>query len=195
MALQVTYILPLNRAVAGCLPLPNGCAPAVGKITTSKLKGTTMNPRILLPLCICLLFATNIFAKEMNLGEPLTLTEVTKVSEINKNPDQYVGKRVLIEGLIIDVCAARGCWMDIASDVPFEKIQVKVVDGEIVFPMEAKGQTARVEGIAEELKLSKEQAIEMGKHRAEEQGTTFDPSTVTGPVSFYRIRGLGAVIN
>lgn len=154
-----------------------------------------MNRKIMLPLCFCLLLATPLFAKEIKLGEPLTLTEVTKVSEINKHPDQYVGKRVLIEGLIIDVCAARGCWMDIASDVPFEKIQIKVVDGEIVFPMEAKGQTARVEGIAEELKLSKEQAIEMGKHRAEEQGSTFDPATITGPVSYFRVRGLGAVIN
>ena len=84
--------------------------------------------------------------------------------------------------------------MDIASDVPFEKIQVKVVDGEIVFPMEAKGRTAKVEGIAEELKLTKQQAIAMGKHRAEEQGTVFDPTSITGPVSFFRIRGLGAVI-
>ena len=40
---------------------------------------------------------------------------------------------------------------------------------------------ARVEGIPEEMKLSKEQAIRMGKHRAEEQGTTFDPASITGP--------------
>ncbi len=84
--------------------------------------------------------------------------------------------------------------MDIASDLPFEKIKVKVVDGEIVFPMEVKGRLARVEGIAEEMKLTKEQAIRMGTHQAEEQGSTFDPASVTGPVNFYRLRGLGAVI-
>ncbi|MGB3213117.1 MAG: DUF4920 domain-containing protein [Desulforhopalus sp.] len=133
-------------------------------------------------------------AGELKFGEPLTLDTVTPVSEINKNPEKYKGKRVLIEGLVINVCAARGCWMDVASDLPFEKIQVKVVDGEIVFPMEAKGRSARVEGIAEEMKLTKEQAIRMGKHHAEEQGTTFDPTSVTGPVTFYRLRGLGAVI-
>jgi len=133
-------------------------------------------------------------ANVLKLGEPLSLTEVTKVSEINKHPDQYLGKRVLIEGLIIDVCAARGCWMDLASDVPFEKIKIKVVDGEIVFPMETKGKQARVEGITEEIKLTKEQALKMGKHHAEEQGVAFDPASVTGPVSFYRIRGLGAEI-
>lgn len=133
-------------------------------------------------------------AGELSLGEPLTVTEVTAVSEINKNPDNYRGKRVLVEGLIVEVCASRGCWMNIASDIPFEKIQIKVIDGEIVFPLEAKGRIARVEGIAEEIKLSKEQAIELGRHHAKEQGTTFDPSSVTGAEHFFRIRGLGAVI-
>lgn len=132
---------------------------------------------------------------EMKLGKPVTLTEVTKVSEINKDPEQFVDKEVVIEGLIIDVCAKRGCWMDVASDVPFEKIQVKVVDGVIVFPMEAKGKTAKVQGVVEALRLSKQQAIELGEHKAEESGVAFDPSTVTGPVNIYRIRGLGAVIN
>lgn len=143
---------------------------------------------------LCLLLPLNILAGELKFGAPLVLDVVTPVSEINNNPEKYLGQRVLIEGLVINVCAARGCWMDIASDLPFEKIQVKVVDGEIVFPLEAKGRLARVEGIAEEMKLTKEQAIRMGQHHAQEQGTTFDPSSVTGPVLFYRLRGLGAVI-
>ena len=145
-------------------------------------------------LLLGLLVPFNSLAAELKFGEPLTLEVVTPVSEINKHPEKYLDKRVLIEGLVIDVCAARGCWLDIASDLPFEKIKVKVVDGEIVFPMEAKGRLARVEGIAEEMKLTQEQAIRMGKHHAEEQGKTFDPSTITGPVNFYRLRGLGAVI-
>ncbi len=140
------------------------------------------------------LMCTIVYAGELQLGAPLTITEVTKVSVINNEPDEYVGKRVLIEGLVINVCAKRGCWMDLASDVPFEKIQVKVIDGEIVFPLEAKGQNAKVEGIVEALKLTQKQAIELGKHRAEENGTEFDSASVTGPVTYYRIRGLGAVI-
>lgn len=156
------------------------------------MKTVTSISAFLLLLGILLPF--NCQAAELKLGEPLTLDVVTPVSEINKHPEKYLGKRVLVEGLVIDVCAARGCWLDIASDLPFEKIKVKVVDGEIVFPMEAKGRLAKVEGIAEEMKLTQEQAIRMGKHHAEEQGTTFDPSTITGPVNFYRLRGLGAVI-
>ena len=150
--------------------------------------------RLLLTVLLLLPLPGFVLAGEIRLGAPLTLKEVTKVSDINKNIDKYVGKRVLIEGMVINVCAARGCWMDISSDIPFEKIQVKVVDGEIVFPLEAKGRTALVEGIAEELKLSREEAVELARHQAMESGGTFDPASITGPVNFLRIRGLGAVI-
>lgn len=129
-----------------------------------------------------------------NLGEPITLKQVTKISTIMKDPAAWVGKRVLVEGLVTDVCERRGCWMDIASDAEFEKIQIKVDDGQIVFPMSAKGKTALVEGRVEVLDLSYEQALALAKHKAEEHGTKFDPNSVKGPTKYYRIRGLGAVI-
>ena len=133
-------------------------------------------------------------AKDIFLGEKLILDKKTLISEINAEPEKYVGQRVQVEGLVIEVCAARGCWMDISSDVPFQKIQVKVVDGEIVFPMEAKGQTATVEGLVEKLELNHAQSLAYARHKAYEQGKEFDPSQVTGPTKIYRIRGLGAVI-
>lgn len=154
-----------------------------------------MQTRIILLTFFCLFLSTAVHAKSLQLGDPLSLTEITKVSEINQYPEKYIGKKVQIEGLIIEVCAGRGCWMDIASDVPFEKIQVKVVDGEIVFPLDAKGKNARVEGLVEKLTLTQEQAEWMAKHRAEERGETYDPGSIKGPVTFYRIRGLGAVID
>jgi len=127
-------------------------------------------------------------------GEALTLSEVTQVSAILEDPESWVGERVQVEGMIVEVCEMRGCWMDIASDSESEKIQIKVEDGVIVFPMTAKGKTALVEGVVEVLELTHEEAIEAARHKAEEHGEEFDPSTVTGPETTYRIRGLGAVI-
>ena len=127
-------------------------------------------------------------------GKPMTLKETTKISEIEKNPKAFIGKKVLVKGTIVEVCASRGCWMDIASDTPFEKIQIKVTDGVIVFPMTARGHNARVEGVVEELKLSKKDAIKYHRHKAEEKGQPFDPATVTGAENIYRIRALGAVV-
>ncbi len=128
-------------------------------------------------------------------GAALTLTEVTRVSTILETPESYIGERVLVEGMIVEVCEKKGCWVDVASDREFEKIQIKVEDGVIVFPLSARGKQALVEGVVEELQLTYEEAVEAARHRAEEQKQEFDPATVPeGPQTVYRIRGIGAVI-
>ncbi|MDP3580720.1 MAG: DUF4920 domain-containing protein [Ignavibacteria bacterium] len=127
-------------------------------------------------------------------GKEITLKEKTKISAILANPQKFVGKNVLVEGTVVAVCEKRGCWMELASDEKFQKIKIKVKDGEIVFPLEESGKTALVEGTVYEIKMTKEQALEQAKHEAEEHGTEFDPASVKGPLTIYQIKGLGAVI-
>jgi len=85
--------------------------------------------------------------QEKKFGSALTLTEVTKVSDIYANPETFSGKRVLVQGPIVDVCAQMGCWLALGSDKEFETIRFKVEDGVIVFPMSIKGMNAKVEGV------------------------------------------------
>ena len=127
-------------------------------------------------------------------GDGVSLTKTTAVSDLLENGDAYVGQRVQVRGMIVDVCASRGCWVYVAGDKPFEKIRVKVKDGEIVFPLEARGIEAVVEGTLEKFDLSREEVIQRKRHHAEEQGEEFDPDTVTGGETFFQIRGLGAQI-
>ncbi|MDP4175613.1 MAG: DUF4920 domain-containing protein [Bacteroidota bacterium] len=151
--------------------------------------------KIVTACLIMLVIACNVFAGSVKkLGKELTLKNKTKISEILKKPDSFVGKKVLIEGMVVDVCSKRGCWMEIASDKSFQKIKVKVNDGEIVFPMEAKGKTAKVEGTVYQIKMTKEQVIEKKTEEAKEKGKTFDPNSVKGPETIYQIKGLGAEI-
>ncbi len=138
---------------------------------------------------------THAFEKKgTSYGKPLTLSKITKVSHIMANPGDFIGKTVLVKGVVVNVCSHRGCWMDIASDAPFEKIRIKVADGEIVFPLDAKGKEALVEGVLEKLEFTKEQIIQWRRHHAEKHGETFDPGSVTSGETHYRIRGTGAVI-
>ena len=58
----------------------------------------------------------NVQAKPDVYGKGVTLTEATAVSAILDNPDTYLGKMVRVEGMIIEVCAKRGCWMYVAGD-------------------------------------------------------------------------------
>lgn len=139
---------------------------------------------------LTLLFASISFAQTFGAG--LTLDKTTQVSTLLENPDEYIGKKVQVKGLIVDVCAKRGCWMYIAGDKPFQKLRFKVTDGDMVFPMTARGKTATVEGILQKFVLTKEEVIARKKHHAEEKGETFDPASVTSGETFYQLRGLGA---
>jgi hypothetical protein len=127
-------------------------------------------------------------------GNEITLKEKTSISDILSNPEDYLDKTVLVEGEVLDVCPKMGCWMEIKSDVEGEKIKVKVKDGEIVFPEEAKGKDALVEGKVYKIDLTVEEAVEYYEHQAEERGQEFDPSTVTEAVTIYQIKGIGAEI-
>jgi len=127
-------------------------------------------------------------------GEELTLTETTRIADILADPEAYVGQRLLVAGTVVDVCEMRGCWLELASEDDFDKLRVKVDDGVIVFPMSARGLHARVEGVFEKLEYSEAEALEMAQHQAEEHGTEFDPSVVTGPEVVYQLKGIGAVV-
>jgi len=147
-------------------------------------------------IVFALLFSfTTCFAGGGNkYGKELSLKEKTKISAILENPKEFVGKKVHVEGNVVAVCEKRGCWIELASDKPFQKIKVKVKDGEIVFPLEEKGKSAVVEGQVYEIKMTKEQALASAENEAKEHGKKFDPASVTGPVTIYQIKGLGAVI-
>ena len=131
---------------------------------------------------------------EKKYGKPLTTTAVTKVSEILSDPGKFNGKRVRVEGAVVDVCAMRGCWIKISGDKEFESIRFKVDDGVIVFPMDAKGKRVSAEGVVSVKTTSVEDQIKEGEHMAKEEGKAFDPATVKGPKTVVQIQGDGAVV-
>jgi len=159
------------------------------EMTTRLMTPTSLATVVLLAACGMAETGSTVY------GDELTLSDTTLVSAILANPADYIGERVLVTGTVVEVCEMRGCWLELGSDKEFEKIRVKVEDGVIVFPMSARGQRAVVEGIVEEVALSLEEAIEQAKHHAEEYGLEFDPASITGPTTYYQLRGIGAVID
>ena len=133
-------------------------------------------------------------SEEEKLGEGITLTEKTSISDILSDPESFLDQVVLIEGEVVDVCPKMGCWMELKSDSEEKIIKVKVKDGDIVFPMEAIGKMAVVEGKVYKIELTEEDAVGYMEHLAEEKGQEFDPSTVKGPMIIYQIKGIGAEI-
>lgn len=129
-------------------------------------------------------------------GKGVTVAEATPISKILADPDAYVGKKVRIEGKVLDVCPMAGCWMELADEGGKEKLKVKVDDGVIVFPMTAKGKLAVAEGTLEAIPMTREKYVEWLKHLAEEKGETFDVATVgDGPFRILQLKGTGARVD
>jgi len=100
------------------------------------------------------------------------------IGELLLSADNYLGKNIKITGIITDVCPMRGCWIEVGDNQAQDKIRIKVVDGEIVFPLSAKGRKIIAEGAFTKLELSKKQAKNWKHHLALEKGIELDTSKI-----------------
>ena len=126
---------------------------------------------------------------EGGYGEKFFFTDVKNVTEILSSPETFIGKEVMISGVISDVCPMRGCWIELIDDKTSLSIRAKVTDGEIVFPLSSKERTVTVKGIFTKLELSKKQAVNWKIHLAEEKGITLNPdSVILQPKDLYEFR-------
>jgi len=130
-------------------------------------------------------------------GEKISEGNVQDLNNILKFSESYLNKNVIIKGKVTEVCPMRGCWMQVKDDEFNLSIRTKVVDGEIVFPLSAKGRTATIEGVFTRLDLSEEQAINWKIHLAEEKGVILKPEDINlkpEDLFEYRINCIGAQI-
>ena len=157
--------------------------------------------------CIILLFGYSRQPSELDLlnkkhpkgnyGNYMQKGVGQKVHEILKIPDEYLNKNVLVSGVIDDVCPMRGCWIQISDKNQTGTIRVKVIDGEIVFPLSAKNHDVTVQGSFVRLDLSEDQAINWKVHLAKEKGIDLDPNDIVlqnEDYYEYRINCTGAKI-
>jgi hypothetical protein len=133
-------------------------------------------------------------APSQSFGAGVKLTDSMPVATLLADPKAHLGKTVRLEGQIVDVCPKRGCWMDIAGTAPGQKVRFKVTDGEMVFPVDAKGKHAVVEGVVAVNELSLEATKEYVAYQQKEYGAEKDPASVTEPMVIVRLDGTGASI-
>lgn len=128
-----------------------------------------------------------------DLGEALALTVPTPIATILADSAKFDGQRVQVRGQVTSVCKMKGCWI-LVGDGQGHEIRVKVVDdGPIVFPQDAPGGPATVEGTVKRIQMTREQYIAWHSHLAEENGAKFDPSGVgAGPFERVELTGLAA---
>lgn len=131
---------------------------------------------------------------ELRLGQPLTQAQPMTVSALLRDAAALEGKTVQVKGKVTEVCQMMGCWMNLVDALTQQSVRIKVNDGDIIFPKDAPGRMAVAEGKLKKIVLSREQAVAMARHEAEEQGRKFDPASVKAGKTFYQIQGTGAVL-
>ena len=69
-------------------------------------------------------------------GAGITLAESTPVATLLDHPEEHVGRAVRIEGVVAEVCAKAGCWLEIRAGEGELSLRVKVKDDAIVLDIE-----------------------------------------------------------
>ena len=155
--------------------------------------------RIRLSCALLALAVTPAFAatcEKTAYGAGVTLTETTAIAAILEQPAAFTGKVVRVEGEVREVCEMAGCWMEIQAAGGEQVVKVKVKDGDIVFPLSARGKQAVAQGKVEDLEMSRAKYVQYREHAAKEQGAKFDEAAIQGdgPFHVYQIAGSGAEI-
>ena len=125
---------------------------------------------------------------EKKIGAGVTLMEATPIESLIKSPQDYVGKKVRIDGVATAVCASMGCWMAVAEndkkDAPTVRLKVEH-EGAIKFPMSAKGKKVSAEGTFEAIGKADEHANEAASEHAQHDKSASKQ---------YQITATGAVV-
>ncbi|MCP4272311.1 MAG: DUF4920 domain-containing protein [Gammaproteobacteria bacterium] len=148
--------------------------------------------KFLTSLLLLIVFCSPVFAK--TYGSGAKMNKLIAISTLLDKPEKYLDKNVTVEGTIVAVCSSRGCWMKLASDKKFQTLRIKVKDGDMVFPLTAKGKIAYATGQLHAIELDKEKAIEYLSHLAEEANEKFDKTSITAGITIYQLVPQGVTI-
>ncbi len=114
-------------------------------------------------------------------GDGVTLDRAIPVETLLSSPDDFLGKKVRVDGVITGVCKKRGCWMQITDPDTGNGVRIKVEDGVIVFPYEAMGKKAAAEGVFDAITLTPEQVeARAAQHAAEHTSAGSEPCDKEG---------------
>lgn len=99
---------------------------------------------------VSLLLSSVLMAAEpVTFGDTLNKQQITAVATILAKPAAYLEQQVTIVGEVTGVCSKQQCWMTLATAENEPRFRIKVRDGDMVFPLSAKGKTAYATGTVE----------------------------------------------
>jgi hypothetical protein len=111
-----------------------------------------------------------VYGKALPAGKPIA-AEV-----LLAEPAKFNGQRVILEGVVSDVCKVKGCWMVMAEGE--RKLRVTFENYGFFVPKDCAGRAVRVEGAF----AIKEISVADAKHYLEDAGRHADAAKISEPV-------------
>ena len=123
---------------------------------------------------------------ELKNGETITrgtaLVAGTKKVSLEKaldEPEEFAGKTVAVEGVIVRSCKKEGCWMEMASKEGAKSVRVTFGDHAFYIPLNSAGMKVKAQGVFKTNVLSKEHV----DHLINDDGAKFDKRNADGTVT------------
>ncbi len=115
----------------------------------------------------------------MKRGDLVGKAKAVSLAKVIKKPGAYVGKTVLVEGVIVRSCKMEGCWMELAPTANAKSVRVTFKKHAFFIPLDSAGLRARAEGMFTVKTLSKAEV----DHLVNEDGAKFDNINKDGTVT------------
>ena len=108
------------------------------------------------------------------------------LAKVLESPEQYAKTAVVVDGVISQACTRKGCWMELVPEAGKPGVRVTFKDYGFFVPLDAKGMSARAEGVTTVKTLSKKEADHLAEEGAKltrnEDGTAREVSFVASGV-------------
>jgi len=144
-------------------------------------------------LALALVFSPLASASQ-SFGPAFDTAGSVTVAQVLTKPAAYLQQPFTVQGKIDAVCQKKGCWMQFVTAANEPTFRIKVKDGDMVFPVSAKGKTAYAHGSLKAKPMTLEQTKTYLKHRAEEQGEAFDAAAVQTAITLYQFVPVSVLI-
>lgn len=127
------------------------------------------------------LVALPLQAASLQFGDKVDKSSLIAISEVQAKPESFLGKTITVQAEVVSVCQKKGCWMQLSAGSG-QQLKIKVRDGDMEFPVSARGKQALATGQLVKIALDLESSREQLAAQAKAQGKSFDPATVTSPI-------------
>jgi len=82
---------------------------------------------------------------KVTMGDAITITDVTSIEDVMANPNEYLGKEIVISGHVNGRCMGSGCWISLKTGEA-DRLIISAPDKSFIFSEKCVDQDVLIQG-------------------------------------------------